>query len=312
MLTEKYRPKTLDEILGQKRIVASLKGYVESGEMPNCLFVGKSGNGKTAAAWALAYELGCAPGSTSFLELNASDERGIAIVREKIKNFAQTKAITEHGFKICLLDEADELTKQAQQALRRVMERYHKTVRFILTANSLGKMSQAILSRTAKYSFRKLHPTHVRTILMKVQMGEGTRFGADINSAIITSASGDARAALNMYEALMSMDDVTVEDIATLSGSVSEENVWSMMHTALKGDVRALDKMKAILDQGGNASKLMNTMYFTAMKGSAPGMTTLKRLRILQAVGTIPGTTDEFRLAGALAKMLEMSGDFKE
>ena len=308
-LVEKYRPHTLDEIVGHKNHVARLKGFIEKGELPNLCFYGKSGNGKTAVAHALAGELGCIP--EGFLELNASDERGIAVVRDKIKNFAKTMVFTETPIKICLLDEADELTKPAQQALRRVMEQYYKSgIRFILLANEKGKLSTAITSRCPPWLFRALHPSHMRSILLKVQGGEKRRFTSAINDAIIDVSHGDARVMINIYEALIAdKEDPTPESVYEMLGVAKEDNVFEMMHVALKGDVKSLDIMQGLIKGGASAHELINTMYWMAYRG-ARGMTPIKRLRTFQAIGAIPGTTDEMILTGILAKMIEWSGDF--
>lgn len=310
MLVEKYRPKSLDDIIGHKKHVAMLKGFVEKGELPNLCFYGKSGNGKTAVAHALAYELGCMP--EGFMELNASDERGIGTVRDKIKSFAKTMIITGSGLKICLLDEADELTKQAQQALRRVMEAYYKSgVRFILIANEKGKLSTAITSRSPPWLFRALHPSHMRSILVRVQSGEGRIFKSEVNDALIDVSSGDARMMINLYEALIANpEDPTKEDVYEIIGVVDDDNVFKMMHGALKGDIRSLDVMQGLL-KTGSAHELMNTMYWMAYRGGR-GMTTQKRLRVLRALGVIPGQTDEFRLTGVLAQLIEWEIDESE
>jgi len=301
---EKYRPSKLDEILGNKKVVAILKGFVESGEMPNLAFVGKSGTGKTAAAWALATELGCAPGGPGFLELNASDERGIDVVREKVKNFAQTLAVTPCGFKICLLDESDELTKNAQQALRRVMERYYKTVRFIITANNKGKLSEAIKSRSPPLQFRGLHPSHMGALLVKVERAEGKLMPSTVNNAIIKAVHGDARKGLNILETLMQLENPQHEDVNELFGLVDEETVWGIMFGALKGQMSAIDKANALVNDGTNPSEILNTMYFSALKGSIRGMTERNRLIILQAMGALPPASDQMHLTAILAKII--------
>ncbi len=304
MLVEKYRPNTLDSILGNKKIIKFLKGFVEAGDMPNLAFTGKSGTGKTAAAWALSYELGCSPGSPAFLELNASDDRGISVVREKIKNFAKTRAITPHGWKVCLLDEADQLTKPAQQALRRVMERYFKSVRFIITANEKGKLSQAIKSRCPPYQFRGLHPSHMRTLLIRVEKGEGRMMSSGVNDAIIKAVHGDARMALNILEGLMTLDDPQPEDIDEVFGLADEASVWGIMHGALKGNIKVLNKASKLVKSGVSAAEVINTMYFTAMRGTAPGMTEEKQLQILSSMGFIPGSSDEMRLTSILGRII--------
>ena len=153
--TEKYRPQRLDDISGQKHVVSKLKKYAENKSIPNMLFAGPPGVGKTCCAIALAKELFKDGYSQDFLELNASDERGIGVVRGAIKDFARTIALTS-SFKIIFLDEADALTPEAQQALRRTMEKYTNTVRFILNANYSSKLIPPIQIRCALFKFKPL------------------------------------------------------------------------------------------------------------------------------------------------------------
>ena len=138
--TEKYRPKNFSDVKGQKEIVKRVKSFVEQKNMPHLLFAGPAGVGKTSLALVIAKQLFSDSWRQNFLELNASDERGIDVIRVKVKDFARTKAIGDVPFKIIYLDECDALTKEAQQALRRTMENYTSTCRFILGCNYSSKI----------------------------------------------------------------------------------------------------------------------------------------------------------------------------
>jgi len=155
MWTEKFRPDNFSDIKGQKDIVKRIKAFVEQKNMPHLLFAGPAGVGKTTLSLVVVKQLYKDMWRENFLELNASDERGIDVVRVKVKEFARTKSIGNVPFKIIYLDECDALTKEAQQALRRTMENYTQTCRFILSCNYSSKIIEPIQSRCAVFRFSR-------------------------------------------------------------------------------------------------------------------------------------------------------------
>ncbi|PIO01478.1 Replication factor C small subunit, partial [Candidatus Pacearchaeota archaeon CG09_land_8_20_14_0_10_30_9] len=166
--TEKYRPKNFDEVVGQDGIIKRIKALTNSLNIPHLLFAGPAGTGKSTLALIVVKELFGENWRENYLELNASDERGINIVREKVKNFARTKSLGNVSFKVIFLDEADALTPEAQQALRRTMENYSATCRFILSCNYSSKIIDPIQSRCAIFRFKLLEKKDVDKYLKRI------------------------------------------------------------------------------------------------------------------------------------------------
>ena len=163
--TEKYRPKKFHEIKGQEAVVNRAEAFVKQKNMPHLLFAGPAGTGKTSLSLVIAKNLFKDSWYENFLELNASDERGIDVIRVKVKDFARTRAIGDVPFKIIYLDECDALTKEAQQALRRTMENYTQTCRFILSCNYSSKIIDPIQSRCSVFRFKPLPKKSVFSII---------------------------------------------------------------------------------------------------------------------------------------------------
>jgi replication factor C small subunit len=166
--TEKYRPSTFSEVVGQEDIIKRVEALTKSLNIPHLLFAGPAGTGKSTLALIVVKELFGSNWKDNYLELNASDERGINIVREKVKNFARTKSLGNIPFKIIFLDEADALTPEAQQALRRTMENFSSTCRFILSCNYSSKIIDPIQSRCAIFRFRLLEKKDVERVMKKI------------------------------------------------------------------------------------------------------------------------------------------------
>ena len=166
--TEKYRPSDFSEIKGQKEIVKRVKAFVEQQNLPHLMFSGPAGVGKSTLAIVVAKKLFENQWRHNFLELNASDTRGIDTIRINVKDFARTKSIGDVPFKIIFLDEADAFTREAQQALRRIMENYTQTCRFILSCNYSSKIIEPIQSRCVIFRFKQLDKKDIISIIEKV------------------------------------------------------------------------------------------------------------------------------------------------
>src|SRR5438445_1652369 len=198
---EKYRPKSLDEVVGQEEIVERLKAYAKTGNLPHLLFAGPAGTGKTTSAIALARDMFGEDWRQNYFELNSSDERGIETVRTKVKEIARLAPFGGTNFKIIFLDEADNLTADAQAALRRTMETYSKTSRFILSANYSSRLIEPIQSRTAVFRFRPLKPEAIAEYIGRIAKAEKLKITEDGMEALVYVSEGAMRRSGNSLHA---------------------------------------------------------------------------------------------------------------
>ncbi|MEM4523778.1 MAG: replication factor C small subunit, partial [Archaeoglobaceae archaeon] len=230
---EKYRPKTLDEVVGQDAIIKRLKSYVEKKNIPHMLFSGPPGTGKTATAIALTRDLFGEVWRDNFIEMNASDERGIDVVRHKIKEFARTAPISA-PFKIIFLDEADALTADAQAALRRTMEMFSKSCRFILSCNYVSRIIEPIQSRCALFRFKPVPKEAMKKRLLEICEKENVRITEDGIEAILYIAGGDFRKAINVLQAAAAVGEVIdAEKIYQVSATAQPKEIAEIINDAL-------------------------------------------------------------------------------
>ena len=241
--TEKYRPSVFEEIKGQEEIVSKVKAFVEQKNLPHLLFAGPAGIGKSTLALVTARQMFGEGWKQNFLELNASDERGIDVVRVKVKDFARTKAIGDVPFKIIFLDECDALTRDAQQALRRTMENYASTCRFILACNYSSKIIDPIQSRCAMFRFRPLEKEHMLELVNFIVEKEKLKVDDDAKSALIEVSGGDCRKLENVLQSCASVTDkITHEVVYSMASTAQPQEIKELLSIAVKGDFLAARK----------------------------------------------------------------------
>jgi len=251
---EKYRPQTLDEIVGQETITERLESYVARNDLPHLMFSGQAGIGKSTAALAVARELYGEDWREHFLELNASDQRGIDVVRDRIKNFARS-SFGGHEYRIIFLDEADSLTADAQSALRRTMEQFSNNVRFILSCNYSSQIIDPIQSRCAVFRFAPLGDEAVEEQIRIIAEKEDIEVTDDGIDALVYAADGDMRKAINGLQAASVTGDVVDADaVYAITSTARPEEIEEMVTQALEGDfVAARSTLDELLTDEGIA-----------------------------------------------------------
>jgi replication factor C small subunit len=235
--TEKYRPTTFSELVGQEDIVKRVGALTNSLNIPHLLFAGPAGTGKSTLALIVVKELFKQTWKENYLELNASDERGINIVREKVKNFARTKSLGDVPFKVIFLDEADALTPEAQQALRRTMENYSATCRFVLSCNYSSKIIDPIQSRCAMFRFRLLEKKDIERLLTRIAEQEKLTIEEPAMEILYEGSEGDCRRAVNLLQAAASISPSITQDlITTIISNAKPRDIKVVLDYALAGD----------------------------------------------------------------------------
>eukprot|EP01083_Nonionella_stella_P154025 495729_1 len=227
---EKYRPRNIDEISHQSHVVSTLKNALKSSNLTHLLFYGPPGTGKTSTILALSRQLyGPTLMKSRVLELNASDERGINVVRSKIKSFAQhtvNRTAKEHGYpcppyKIIILDEADSMTRDAQTALRRTMEKYSNVTRFCLICNYVSRIIAPVASRCSKFRFQPLNSQSMLTKLTEIATKEQIAIARDVLDELIVMSEGDMRKSITLLQSASLMksenESVTLNDVYTVA-----------------------------------------------------------------------------------------------
>lgn len=235
--TEKYRPTNFSELVGQDEIVKRIRNLTDGLNIPHLLFAGPAGTGKSSLALIIVKQLFGERWRENYLELNASDERGIDVVRQKVKDFARTKAIQTVPFKVIFLDEADALTREAQQALRRTMENFTSTCRFILSCNYSSKIIDPIQSRCAIFRFKMLEKKDIEKVVKKISETEKLSVDEKAIEALYEDSEGDCRRVINLLQSTASISvNITADLVNTIVSQAKPKDIKIVLEYALAGD----------------------------------------------------------------------------
>jgi replication factor C small subunit len=308
--TEKYRPDTLDDVIGHESINERLQAFVEKRQVPHMMFAGPAGTGKTTSAIAMAKDLFGDDWKQNFRETNASDDRGIDVVRNQIKNFARTKSINA-DFKIIFLDEADALTSDAQQALRRTMEKFSSSTRFILSCNYSSKIIPPIQSRCAIFRFSRLEDDGVRTYIKRVVEGEDLDIDESGVSALVEVAQGDLRNVTNLLQAASIREEtITEETVFEVAASLRPGEVREILEEALAGEfMDARQELSDLMiDRGLDGVDVIKALHREVYELDIPERA---KLEIIEKMGEfefriVEGGSPDVQIESLLAQVAEI------
>jgi len=306
---DKFRPKNFDEIVGQDYFVKRVKAFLDSKNLPHLLFAGTAGTGKTTTALVVARELyGDGALRGNFLELNASDDRGIDVIRNQIKDFAKLKSLTNVPYKIICLDEADSLTKDAQQALRRTMERYSHSCRFILACNEISKLIDPIQSRCVIFKFKPLEEKNLIKLIERIEKIESLEIEKDAKDLLVNICKGDMRRLVNMLQAAASINkNITKKSLDEVIDYVDPKEIIEMINHAKGGDFfKARDSMiKLKTIRGLTALEILKEIYRQVIEMDIDSKTKVKFIDRIATVEfrLVEGSDEELQLEALLAMM---------
>ena len=302
IFAEKYRPQKLNDVINQNHVVERVKAFVKGKNIPHMIFSGQAGTGKTSVLLAIAHELYGSAWRQNVLELNASDERKLETIRSKVKDFARIKPFGDIQFKLVLMDEADALTTEAQQALRRIIEIYSNVTRFCFTCNYSSKIIEPIQSRCAVFRFKALSDSDIKTFIRRIVDGEKLKIDQKAVDTIAYLSEGDMRKVANLLQASASLGekitDAVVYDVAS---KAKPTDVKEMLELALDGNF--LDARKRLhellLRQGLTGHDIISEIHKQLY--SLDGMTEDKKLQMIEKCGEY-----EFRLSEGANELIQI------
>ena len=315
--TEKYRPKTLDDVIGQKLIVERLKSFVARGNFPNMIFAGSAGIGKTTCAIAMANDLYGDEINRAFKEMNASDQRGIDVIRGEVKEFAKTISMAKVPIKIIFLDEADSLTSDAQHALRRTMEKFAKETRFILSANYASKIIEPIQSRCVVFRFKPLTEEDMRKYIQRIVDNEKLHMDPKAVDALIYVGDGDLRKLTNILQSsALHSEKITEGSIYEVASKARPREIIAMLNHSVAGnfDLAKNELDNLMLKHGMSAEDILTQCY-----REVQGLNVDEKLKLKVVVGLgeanfriVEGANERIQLEAMLAGLALVGKEKKQ
>lgn len=318
MWVEKYRPKSLDDMVDQESIVSRLKMMLKTGGIPHLLFAGPPGTGKTAAILAVMHDLyGDENYRANYLELNASDERGIDVIRVRVKNFARTRSLGEAPFKMIILDEADNMTSEAQHALRRTMEMFVRTCRFCLICNYSNRIIEPVQSRCALFRFTPLSERDMAARLKYIAERENVDLTESGVKAILEVAEGDLRRAINLMQTTAALGKtLTYDSVYDVIGMVKPTDAQEMVKLALKENfIEARDILRRLLvDEGFSGDDILRQVYSAVLDSRLKERWKVKMIEVIGDVDyrIVSGADPEIQLSSLLAELTLIGSDMRD